>query len=180
MIPHKNILRKSLPCARHTQTYILPNMKRPSTPRAKKIEELLSFAKQFIGTPYKYGALMSDAPNYFDCSGFIKYVFAHIGITIPRSTIEQAEFAGKKVRDLKNIQPGDLIFVHGTSGHYNKKFPQGIGHVLLYLGNKRVISAASKRIQGQPTIIEKGAVITEPLERALAKRLPIIIIKRLI
>jgi cell wall-associated NlpC family hydrolase len=150
-----------------------------STPRQKKIIELLAFAKQFVGVPYKYGARASDAPNYFDCSGFVQYVFAHANIAIPRSTIEQAEFAGKKVKDIEHIQPGDLIFVHGTSGHYNKKFPHGIGHVLLYLGGNKVISAASKRVQRYPTIIEEGAVIIEPLGKALAKRLPIVIIKRL-
>lgn len=155
-------------------------MKQPSASRAKKVEELLSFAKQFVGAPYKYGARMDEAPEVFDCSGFIKYVFAHVGITMPRSTIEQAEFVGKKVRDLKNIQPGDCIFVHGTSGHYNKKFPQGIGHVLLYLGENKVISAASKRIKGYPTIVEKGEVVIEFMDKAIAKRLPLVVIKRLL
>ena len=156
-------------------------MKQPLTSGAEKIEELLSFAKKFVGTPYKYGALMSDAPDYFDCSGFVKYVFAHVGITIPRSTIEQAEFAGKKVRDLKNIQPGDCIFVHGTSGHYNKKFPQGIGHVGIYTEDDAVIHASSRRTNHWPDKIqETGSVRIDPLKTFLKKGGPIVVIKRVI
>ena len=154
-------------------------MKQPPASRAKKIEELLSFAKQFVGTPYKYGALMSDAPDYFDCSGFVKYVFAHVGITIPRSTIEQAEFVGKKVKDIKRIQPGDLIFVHGTSGHYNKKFPQGIGHVGVYLGDKKIIHASSRRTSHWPDKIEEnGSVRIDFLERFLKRGGALITIQR--
>jgi len=61
-------------------------------------KKLIEFAKKFIGVPYKYGAKMNDAPNFFDCSGFIKYIFSEIGYGIPRSTIEQADVRGNKNR----------------------------------------------------------------------------------
>jgi len=128
-----------------------------------------------IGRPYKYGAKMEEAPRFFDCSGFIKYIFKQIGYELPRSTIEQAEY-GKEVKDKKSLKPGDLIFLHGEKGHYNKKFPQGIGHVVMYLGDNKIIHAASKRIQTKPKIIEKGGIKIEPAVKIL-KRKDIIAIK---
>ena len=152
-----------------------------STPRQKKIIELLTFAKQFVGVPYKYGARASDAPNYFDCSGFVQYVFAHANIAIPRSTIEQAEFVGKKVKDIGHIQPGDLIFVHSTSGHYNKKFPHGVGHVGIYLGGEKIIHASSRRTRHWPhTIEETGSVRIDELTAFVKRSGPIVVIKRIV
>jgi len=148
--------------------------------RNKKVEKLLSFAKQFVGTPYKYGATMKDAPRYFDCSGFVKYVFEHFGYEMPRSTIEQAQFSGRRVAGIKNIKVGDLIFLHGERGHYNKKFPQGIGHVVLYIGGGEVIHASSRRTKNYPHIVENGSVRRDSLEKTISKSGPIIAIKRVL
>jgi len=144
----------------------------------KEIEKLIVFAKQFIDIPYKYGATKDDAPNFFDCSGFIQYVFEHFGYTIPRSTIDQAEAIKRTIKDIKKIIPGDLIFLHGEKGHYNKKFPQGIGHVVMFLGDNKIIHATSKRISQKP-IKEVGGVQIDNLNRRIKKD-TIVIIKRLI
>mgnify|MGYP001566695526 CR=1 FL=1 len=137
--------------------------------------KLIELAKSLIGKPYKYGARPEDAPNEFDCSSFTQYIFKHIGIDLPRSTILQAEW-GESVT-LENIQPGDLLFFHGTQGFYNQKFPQGIGHVVLYIGDDRTIHAASERIQENP-VIEAGKVEQQPLEYVKEKYKPLIAIKR--
>ncbi len=144
----------------------------------KKLEKLLEIAKKLIGRPYKYGARMDEAPRYFDCSGFIKYIYAGIGIELPRSTIEQAEY-GKRINNIKNLRPGDLIFFHGTKGHYNKKFPMGIGHMAMVLDNNEIIHATSKRIKNSPKVVGKGAVKIEPLAK-ISKRKDIIVIKRIL
>jgi len=143
----------------------------------KKIEAIIKTAENLIGVPYKYGAKKEDAPDFFDCSLFIQYLFEQIGIDLPRSTIEQAR-EGTEVR-LENIQPGDLIFMHGSRGHYNKYFPQGIGHIGLYVGNNQVIHAASTRIKEKP-IIEKGSVVKSSLEEFLEGWKPLVTIKRII
>lgn len=148
--------------------------------REEKTSELVLFAKQFKGVPYKYGARMQEAPVYFDCSGFVKYIFEHFGYTMPRSTIEQAEFSGRKVRDIKQLQKGDLIFLHGERGHYNKKFPEGIGHVVVFIGEGKVIHATSRRIKEYPNIVEVGGVKIEKLEKVLEKKNPVVVIKRVI
>ena len=77
-----------------------------------------------------------------------------------------------KIKDLKT---GDLLFFHGNRGYYNKKFPQGIGHVIMYLGDNHIIHAKSIEKSGRET----GRVITEPADKWL-KRKDLIVIKRII
>ncbi len=160
----------------------------PGIMEKKKMEKLIATAKNLVGRPYKYGAKPSEAPHYFDCSSFIQYVYKLIGYNLPRSTIEQAG-KGKKINNIKNIQPGDLIFLHGTKGHYNKKFPIGIGHVVMYFGDSKIIHASSKRIKNSPKIVEKGAVKIEPFSKILkrpafakasAGKKDIVVIKRIL
>lgn len=146
----------------------------------RKIGEVINVAKKLVGVPYKYGAKMSDAPNFFDCSGFIKYIFEQVGYEVPRSTIEQAEFVGERVESINNIISGDLIFLHGERGHYNKTFPKGIGHVVMYIGDNNIIHASSKRIKEYPNIEEDGQVKISDLDYVIKNSGPIIIIKRIV
>ena len=141
-----------------------------------RIQKLISIAKSLVGKPYKYGATMADAPDFFDCSLFTQYIFKQISIELPRSTILQAEH-GKEIQ-IENIEPGDLLFLHGTQGFYNKKFPQGIGHVILYIGDGKTIHAASERIQENPKVVEEGAVEEQALGYVLEKYKPLVVIKR--
>lgn len=140
--------------------------------------QLVSLATSLIGKPYKYGAKAEEAPDVFDCSLFTQYIFKHIGIAIPRSTIEQAA-EGEEISSLENLEIGDLIFLHGTRGHYNPRFPQGIGHVGVFIGDNKVIHAGSKRIQEKPKIIEKGEVKEQALQHVISLYEPIITIRRI-
>jgi len=140
------------------------------------IEQVITLARSLVGRPYKYGAVMDEAPAVFDCSGFIKYVFDQNGVDLPRSTIEQA-CEGEEIK-LEDLKAGDLIFMHGSYGHYNPHFPQGIGHVGLYIGNNQVIHAASTRLSEKP-IIEEGQVLEMELEEFLTGWAPVVTIKRL-
>jgi len=143
-----------------------------------KLKKLIIAAKKLAGRPYKYGAKPEEAPRFFDCSGFIQYIYKQIGIELPRSAIEQAE-KGRIVKTTGNLRPGDLIFLHGERGHYNKKFPSGIGHVAMYLYDDRTIHTASKRIKEKPKILEKGGVKIEKLKSVIKIKGPITIIKRI-
>ena len=145
-----------------------------------KIRQLIDLAHSLIGRPYKYGARKDEAPEVFDCSLFTQYLFGKIGYDIPRSTIEQAEFSGKKVASVDDIQPGDLIFIKGDRGHYNPAFPDGIGHVAVYLGDGKIIHAVSKRIQHQPKIIEVGSIKIDPLDSLISELNPPATIRRVI
>lgn len=148
------------------------------TDKESQLSQLVKIAKGLVGKPYKYGATMEDTPDFFDCSLFIQYVFKRAGVDIPRSTILQADY-GDEV-SLENIAPGDLVFFHGTQGFYNKKFPAGIGHVVLYVGDGKTIHAASERIQEKPEVVEEGAVEERSLDYVIIKCKPLIIIKRIV
>ncbi len=139
--------------------------------------KLISLAKSLIGKPYKYGARTEEAPEVFDCSLFTQYVFKQIGIEISRSTIEQAT-EGEKVNGLENLEIGDLIFLHGTRGHYNPHFPEGIGHAAIYIGNGMAIHAGSRRIEENPKIIEVGKVEEIKLDTLIERAKPVIIVRR--
>ncbi|HDO23676.1 MAG TPA: hypothetical protein ENG99_00455, partial [bacterium] len=115
-----------------------------------------------VGKPYKYGASVTfDAPDCFDCSSFVGYVFAHSGIQIPRMTIDQYFFgeavhpAGRDVE--KDLKPGDLVFSNSGNGkiHYEtkefmkgQKIKEGIDHVGIYLGKGKIIHASRYNTDG--------------------------------
>ena len=67
----------------------------------------------------------------FDCSGFVRYVFAHaIGLQLPSNSAAQF-MAGIKVKRA-DMKPGDLVFFHTRGRHH-------ISHVGIYISNGRFI-----------------------------------------
>ncbi len=47
-------------------------------------QAIVDYACQFIGNPYVWGG--TSLTNGADCSGFVQSVFAHFGISLPRTT----------------------------------------------------------------------------------------------
>jgi len=141
--------------------------------KEKLQKRLVYFAKKNLGKPYKYGARSWEAPRSFDCSSFVQYLFKRIRVDLPRTALEQAHL-GKKV-DLKKekLEIGDLIFLKGSLGRYNRKFPQGIGHVAVYIGESKIIHAKWDEKK------KSGKVRLDPLLKFL-KRKDLVIIKRII
>ena len=92
-----------------------------STERA----ELITFAKELLGTPYRYGG--TDKRG-FDCSGFTSYVMKEFDIHLSRTSRSQA-LEGTKVSQ-KEAQPGDLVFFKRSS--MGKVF-----HVAIIVQNNR-------------------------------------------
>lgn len=77
--------------------------------------DVVSFARQFVGTPYVYGGA---SPSGFDCSGFVSYVWGNYGVSMPRSTysmISWAQANGTWTSDYSQLGAGDPVFTH--SGH---------------------------------------------------------------
>lgn len=74
---------------------------------------IIEIAARYVGVPYVYGG---TTPDGFDCSGFTSYVYAQVGITLPRTSSDQ-RYAGVEVpRD--QAQPGDLVWSPGHIGIY--------------------------------------------------------------
>ena len=106
---------------------------------SKQVDEIISYAKKFLGTPYKYAGA---TPSGFDCSGFISYVFGNFGFSLVRTAGGIAEF-GETVR-LSEIQPGDLMFFKGRDASSSR-----VGHVAMVVevapGAIKFIHASSSR-----------------------------------
>jgi len=92
-----------------------------------------------IGVPYSWGGGSLTGPSKgidsgadtvgFDCSGLTRYMFAGVGVLIPRFSGDQYN-AGRHVPP-SQAKPGDLIF-YG---------PGGSQHVATYLGNGQMLEA---------------------------------------
>ncbi|EHL14904.1 hypothetical protein HMPREF9630_00947 [Peptoanaerobacter stomatis] len=72
---------------------------------ASDYSDMGNFAKTLLDIPYVYGG---STLKGFDCSGFVKYVYAKFNITIPRTTYTQIKL-GKSV-NMNDIKEYDLIF----------------------------------------------------------------------
>jgi peptidoglycan DL-endopeptidase CwlO len=81
---------------------------------------ILGVAASLAGIYYVYGG---TTPAGFDCSGYTQYVFAKVGMTLPRTAEEQRQ----ATTPVTNPQPGDLVFF-GSPAH----------HVGIYAGNGKM------------------------------------------
>ena len=93
--------------------------------------EVVAYAAQYLGRPYAWGG---NGPNSFDCSGFVKYVYAHFGYTLNRTATAQLD-NGVSV-DRSELQPGDLVFFR-----YQTSKP--VSHVGIYVGDGTFIHAST-------------------------------------
>lgn len=93
-----------------------------SAPASAAGSDIISIAGRYVGTPYVSGG---STPDGFDCSGFTSYVYAQVGISLPRSSGAQA--AGGTVISSSEAQPGDLVYAPG--------------HVAIYAGGNTMIDA---------------------------------------
>ena len=94
--------------------------------------DLVEYAKQFLGNPYKYGG--TSLTKGTDCSGFTQGVFKKFGIKLERTSGEQSK-KGKTITT-SELLPGDLIF-------YSKN--GSINHVAIYIGGGQVIHASNEK-----------------------------------
>lgn len=90
-------------------------------------QDVVNYACQFVGNPYKYGG--TSLTNGADCSYFVQACFAQYGISLPRTSYLQRS-AGQAV-SYNNAKPGDIICY--------------AGHVAIYMGNGKIVHAANSR-----------------------------------
>lgn len=66
---------------------------------------------QYLGVPYRWGG--ADPSTGFDCSGFVLYVYAKVGISLPHYTGAQWALGIPVSRN--DLKPGDVVFFNGIS-----------------------------------------------------------------
>lgn len=96
------------------------------------VEGLIQEAKKHIGTPYRWAG---TSPAGFDCSGFLQYVYAQEGVSIPRTVA--SIYADGRMSSVggSNRQVGDLVFF--------ETYKPGASHAGIYVGNNQFIHTGS-------------------------------------
>ena len=90
---------------------------------AEQRQAIVSYAGQFIGNPYVFGG--TSLTRGTDCSGFVRGVYAHFGVSLPRTSYSMRS-VGYEV-SYSDIQPGDIVCY--------------AGHVGIYAGNGQIVNA---------------------------------------
>jgi cell wall-associated NlpC family hydrolase len=101
-----------------------------------KANAIISTGNKYLGTPYQFGAKYGQTKT-FDCSSFVKYVYAKNGVSLPRTSRAQAT-VGKTV-SIKNLKKGDLVFFK-SAGSSSRR----ITHVAIYAGNNKLLHTYGK------------------------------------
>ena len=105
----------------------LPVSRSMSTNPTRRV---IQTALRYQGVPYSFGG---TTPNGFDCSGFTKFVFAQVGVSLPR----MADSQYYDYPAVSELQPGDLVFF--------ETYEPGPSHVGIYIGNRQFVNASSSR-----------------------------------
>jgi cell wall-associated NlpC family hydrolase len=100
-------------------------------------EELADFALGMRGIPYRFGGATRSG---FDCSGLVFFSHQQLGLTVPRTSREQAEGA-RQIKESK-LRRGDLVFF--------KIGGRRVNHVGIYIGEQRFVHAPGA---GKPVTI---------------------------
>jgi cell wall-associated NlpC family hydrolase len=96
-----------------------PNLPAPS------YGNVVAIALQYLGIPYVWGG--SSPSTGFDCSGFVAYVYAQVGVYLPHHAASQYNSGTPVSRE--QLAPGDLVFF------------DGLGHVGIYIGAGQFVHA---------------------------------------
>lgn len=101
----------------------------PTAPASATGQALADYALQFQGYPYVSGG---NTPSGWDCSGFVQWVFAQFGVSLPHYSGAQMS-VGTAVGSIAEAAPGDIIV--------------NTQHAAIYIGNGMVINALNP-VQG--------------------------------
>jgi cell wall-associated NlpC family hydrolase len=100
---------------------------------------VVAIAMRYLGVPYVWGGA---SPGGFDCSGFVMYVYAQVGVSLPHYTGAQWSMGVPVARS--DLEPGDLVFF------------DGLGHVGIYIGGGQFIHAPHTGTVVQISSLDSG------------------------
>ena len=99
------------------------------------LDQVVQVGLQYQGVPYRWGG---DTPAGFDCSGFVQYVYAQFGISLPHSVRGQAAMGTPISR--ADARAGDIVIFNDMS------------HNGIYMGGGQILDApyAGKSVTVRP------------------------------
>jgi cell wall-associated NlpC family hydrolase len=97
---------------------------RPTAERRGR-DRVIRAAWGAVGVPYRWGG--SSPSSGFDCSGLVRWVYGHVGISLPHYSVAQWSYGRRVAR--RALVPGDVLFF------------SGLGHVGIYVGRNAFIDA---------------------------------------
>lgn len=99
---------------------------------------VVATAREAMGRPYRYGG-GGDGREGFDCSGLIQHAWGRHGVSLPRTSADQATVGHAVERRLEALRPGDLLTFSAQPGGSR------VSHVGMYAGAGRFIHSSSSR-----------------------------------
>ncbi len=90
---------------------------------SSKGTQAAAIAQRYLGIPYRWGG--SSPRTGFDCSGFVMFVYAKVGVSLPHNAA--AQYRHGRAVSRAELRPGDLVFFNG------------LGHNGIYIGGGRFI-----------------------------------------
>ena len=126
------------------------------SPETEIRENIVAFAMNYLGTPYKYASI--DPEKGFDCSGFVHFVFKNFDINLPHSS-KAFKSVGTKIKP-EDFKIGDILVFYGYRNTTQ------IGHVGIICEangmNSKFIHSSSGKV--------KGVIISELNSAMYSKR----------
>jgi hypothetical protein len=101
--------------------------------RTASASAVLSTGDAYLGTRYLYGGTAPQSG--FDCSGFVQYVYNRNGVSLPRTSRQQATTGRSLPARLDGLRAGDLLFFSQNG--------DVVDHVAIYAGDDRILHSSS-------------------------------------
>src|SRR5438445_8227298 len=102
-------------------------------------QTVVALAKRHVGAPYRWGG---SSPSGFDCSGFVRYVYAQVGVSLPHNAAQQYRLGTPVTRE--SLEPGDLVFF------------DRLRHTGIYVGEGRFIHARQTGLRVSIASLDDG------------------------
>jgi cell wall-associated NlpC family hydrolase len=119
-----------------------PTTERPISERpaeSSRGQTVAALAKRHVGAPYRWGG---SSPSGFDCSGFVRYVYAQVGVSLPHNAAQQYRLGTPVTRE--SLEPGDLVFF------------DRLRHNGIYVGEGRFIHARQTGLRVSTASLDNG------------------------
>lgn len=89
----------------HDQSIVHRQQREEAEATPRRGERVAAIARKYLGVRYQWGGA---SPSGFDCSGFVRYVYQQVGVSLPHNAAQQYTLGTPVSRD--SLEPGDLVF----------------------------------------------------------------------